>query len=55
MHFFTKYIMHAFVLLDIEFNCFVPDMDMDNKRSKHFLCILFGQFCLAPAHKVNTH
>lgn len=47
--------MHAFVFLDIEFNYFVPDLDMDSKRSKHFLCILFGQFCLAPVHKVNTH
>lgn len=52
---FSKYIMHAFVFLDIEFNRFVPDLDMDSKRSKHFLCILFGQFCLAPVHKVNTH
>ncbi len=52
---FSKYIMHAFVFLDIEFNRFVPDLDMDSKRSKHFLCILFGQLCLAPVHKVNTH
>ncbi len=52
---FSKYIIHAFVFLDIEFNRFVPDLDMDSKRSKHFLCILFGQFCLAPVHKVNTH
>ncbi len=47
--------MHAFVFLDIEFNRFVPDLDMDSKRSKPFLCILFGQFCLAPVTKVNTH
>lgn len=34
--FFSKYIMHAFVFLDIECNRFVPDLDMDSKRSKPF-------------------